>query len=245
MSAVRDSITITTPELPGGVTFLEWREVANRRYLKVSKCDSKIVRLLTNHGNGTERALAGTSIIEDLLKLRNNRRQKLLEANRESEEAAAGKPADDLGLDEMPMSKRPRAALQAALPDAVDVQTPQIESVQSISMSVLLPATTALWMEMTGENIDYLRAVVKIQMSEGSIHRSRCREQGVDSAVVAPSAPSTHVVWAWDRGSFRARVKSDDGRVKHKDFRPESTAAPAIEEAGEAAARYVAAATNP
>ena len=79
MSALVESITVTTPDIPGGVTFILWETVGDRKYIKLSKADSKIIRLLTGHGNGTERSLAHTNILEDLIKVRNGRRLELIE----------------------------------------------------------------------------------------------------------------------------------------------------------------------
>ena len=242
MSAVVDSLTVTTPELPSGVTFLHWEVVAGRKYIKLAKSDPKIIRLLTNHGHGNERSLAHTSIIEELIKLRNERRSKLMEENKQSAAAAAGKPQEDLGLDldiDAQLPAKRSKTLQVALPEVIDLQTPAREGVDAIVMSVMLGSPTSpLWVELSTQNVDFVRNYVASEIEAGDIKRSRAKDRPEDERVVPP-APN--VVWAWDRGSFRARVKNDDGRVKFKDFKPESMSSDDLSVAGTSAARFAAA----
>ena len=236
MSAVVDSLTVITPELPSGVTFLHWETVAGRKYIKLAKSDPKIVRLITNHGHGNERALAHTNIIEELIKLRNECRSKLVEENKHSAAVAAGQSKEDLGIDAEPPAKKSKA-LDVALPEVIDVQTPGREGVDPIVMSVMLGSPTApLWMELSTQNVDFIRKYAAADIEAGDTKRSRGKERPEDEKIVSPSP---NVVWAWDRGSFRARVKCDDGRVKFKDFKPESMSSEDVSLAGASAARFV------
>ena len=237
MSAVVDSVTVTTPELPSGVTFLHWETVAGRKYIKLAKADSKIVRLITNHGHGSERSLAHTSIIEELIKCRNERRSQLLEENQQKAAKAAGLPKEDLGIDTAPPAKKSKSkALAAALPEVIDVQTPAREGVDSIVMSVMLGSPTApLWIELSDKNVDFIRKYAAAEIEAGDFKRSRVKDRDVKV-----SSPSPNVVWAYDRGSFRAKVKHEDGSVHFKDFKPESMSSEDLSLAGASAARFVA-----
>ena len=241
MSALVESITVITPDLPGGVTFTSWETVAERKYIKISKADTKIIRLITGHGIGHERALAYTSIVEDLIKLREKRRLELIEQKLPSKTA---KPKEDLELDTAPPSKKAKTApaLEIILPEVVDVVTPEINGVQPIVISLILgQPTSPLWIELSGKNVDYIRDVASAQMEHGGIKRNRSKDRP-DAPQV--ESPSQNVIWAWDRGTFRAKVRQDDGRVTFKDFRPQSSATVDIEEAGKQAAAFVASSSD-
>ena len=236
MSAVLDSVTVTTPEFPSGVTFLHWDTVCGRKYVKMAKSDPKVIRLITNHGHGNERSLASTDIIEQLIKLRNERRSKLLEDGKQRA-AAASLHKEDLGIDQAPPAKRSKV-VEVDLPEVIDVQTPAMEGVEPIVMSVMLGSPSApLWMELSTQNVDFVRKYAAAEISAGDTKRSRGKEQPEIEQIVSASPK---VVWAKDRCSFRARVKSDDGRVKYKDFKPASMSPDDVSQAGASAARYVA-----
>ena len=236
MSAVLDSVTVTTPDFPSGVTFLHWETVCGRKYIKMAKSDPKVIRLITNHGHGNERSLASTGIIEKLINIRNERRSKLVEDAKQSA-AAARRPKEDLGIDQAPPAKRSKA-VEVDLPEVIDVQTPAMEGVDPVVMSVMLGSPTApLWMELSTQNVDFVRKYAAAEINAGDTKRSRGKEQPESEQIVSASPM---VVWARDRRSYRARVKGDDGRVKYKDFKPASMSPDDVSQASASAARYVA-----
>ena len=193
---------------------------------------------MTGHGVGSERALAHTSIIEDITKIRNQKHDQRLQRSAVAEADALGAVPDDLGLDAPLAPKRMRSSLAVALPDVIEIQAPAVEGVEALPMLVLKGASKqALWVELTTANVDYLCACVSAHIAKGDVKQPAPGQQRpVDEKVAAPAAG---VVWAVDRCAFRARF-IENGKPKSKDFRPTSSDASDIKQAATAAVLFVA-----
>lgn len=209
MATITDSVTITfdgTRSVSLDVVF-----VNSTKFIKLRKSDAQVERMLTGLCVRSARRLTRTDIIEQIISLRNNKREKLIEA---AEQAAVGAPAHDLGMDTTAPSKR-RRSMQGVLPEIVEITTPSIGHIDGINMKVLMGDPIApLLVEVTEQNVDYLKGYTEEQLRQS--------EAAVNTARVAGQipAPCTGVVWSEQRWSFRARYKVN-GQIKTKDFRPE------------------------
>ena len=240
MTELIDSITVTTPALKGEVVLHNLTTVGNRKFFKVCKSDRRISRLLRASdfvaASSGERPLTNTTLIEELIGLRNNERQRLIDSNSAAASAAMGVPEDDLCLDGS-TSKRPRRASpsDSALPDTVCIQAPSVADVSGISMLVVLgQPKSPLWVELTVDNIDYLRAAICSQMASCDAGSS---SEEIEADKV--TSPGQGIVWVPNRTAFRVRYKLE-GKVKSKDIRAESSEPSAIAAASKAALRFKA-----
>ena len=185
-------------------------------FFKVCKGDHKICRLLLGQSTPGERGLTPTSIIEDLIAIRNTERERLLEENDKAAAEQQGGARESLDIDAAAQTKR-RKQDSAALPDSICIAAPDIGSVAGQQMRVMLGSVTSpLWCEAIPENIDYLRACVceqtKAEKSSCMSDRARDRDPMFDCA-----APG--VTWVPSRSAFRLRYKDKDtGLMKYKDF---------------------------
>ena len=215
MATIIESITVQAPWLHGrGVTLQSWVQVGDAKFLKVTKADPSVVRLLTGHGIGDSRQLARTDLIEKMMAKREEKREQLLADAVNSIELPA---KDDLGLD-APLPKRRRLA--GAMPEIVSIVAPGHLTMCGIECRVLLGAhpLSPLMVEITESNLNYMRDFVKSQIDEGKTHVERPGAAVPQEDKVV--SPASGVMWAWDRGAFRAKYKSEDGKFHWKDFRP-------------------------
>ena len=145
-------------------------------FLKLSKGHDKVHRLL-----GAERTplctrpLAHTDIIETLEAQRNEAYDTLcdkLEADRNKVDLAL--EDDDSHNAKRPKKKKVLQATKSKLPLMIDLTTPAFEGIPSISMKCKLTApTTPLNIEFSTSVLEYLAAVVALQIKEGTIHNKR------------------------------------------------------------------------
>ena len=160
MVSIEDSICVILPDSPLPIFLHPLQIVDNRKFIKIAKGDHKIIRLLSSHSSSNERGLTKTSVIEDLIVLRNTKRCELLHQPAEQEQGP-----EDLGIDSAPAVKR-RKVSDLELPEVVQLEAPAIGRAGSTSMRVLMTKVGApLSIEATADNIDYLREAIAEQIS--------------------------------------------------------------------------------
>ena len=113
-----------------------------------------------------QRRLANTDIIQRLIELRDaaidGELEKILGAATETLSVFAG------------ASRKPKTKDRMLLPSATTITTPTICGVDGVVMKVLIKNKRApLFMELTSDNIAYVREVCKAQMKGGGIKRCR------------------------------------------------------------------------
>jgi hypothetical protein len=154
-------------------------DIDGRKFVKLAKSDCATCRLLGLVQSGANRPLSHTSIIERISKLRNEEYPKY----------CVGYAANSLDLDDKPKGpKKPRADM----PAYVTVQAPAIDDGEPVPIVVRLTRPdTALWVQLTVSNLEYLRHVAKSEYVAGVTKRTH------------PSAKLD----AHDREQFRSRTK--------------------------------------
>ena len=232
MVTVEEALCITVPDC-APVFVLHWQLVDDKRYIKVTKSDSKIVRLLVGQCSGKARLLTTTTIIEDIIKLRDQVRQELLEKDQSNN----NNNNKDLGIDAPQTRKRRKSSGEDDLPETVCVTAPAVGDVASQPMRVITgqQSLSPLWVELTVDNIEYLRACVGVQSSNSSAKRT---EEDSDDAADMPN-PGSGIIWSQQRCAYRVRYKVD-GKLKCKDFRASSNSASDRSEAAQNAAEFKA-----
>ena len=210
MCTIEDSITVSTPDCQS-VTLTNLVAHGPDKFAKFTKSSRLIEKLLAGKSCKGERVLAATDVLETLISLRNSKREQLLQGGDEG-------AAEDLGLDgDTPcVSKKRRRQLKASLPSVVAIDAPSLDDVDGVRMKVLMNRPDEpLWIHLTVENLNYLRAYCSLQI-EGRHSRQPRFQRPKDEIVEAP-APG--VVWAWDRSSYRARFKDEEGHRRTRDFK--------------------------
>jgi hypothetical protein len=169
MVSIKESITISAPWLEANVTLAEgtWCR-KGKLFFKVSKADARVTRLITGHGIGIERKLAKTTIIETLLDLQAQARDKaLMDADRELQGAG-----EDV-LEEVVLSKRQKKELGAVLPEVLNIDAPSVDSIDGLTMKVLEASDRVLWAELCEPNLVYLHDVIMAQIDKGESSKLR------------------------------------------------------------------------
>jgi len=237
MAAIEEAIRVALPD--NQAVFLHpLQVVGGRRFFKVCKGDHKIARLLVGSFVCTERGLTGTTILEDLISMRNQKRQELLDAKE------TGNQREGLGIDSAPAQKR-RKLSHFELPEVIQLDTPRVGPVQGIRMHVILGKSgTSLSIEATEANINYLRSVVAEQLSTASVddgaegmaeQQSGTAAQPSELAPIPSAGPG--ITWVKSRQAYRVRYK-EDGQTRWKDFRSASLEAHDLYEASHRAAAF-------
>lgn len=231
MAIVEDALCITVPE-QGSVFFHPVREAGGRKFVKCCKGDHKVERLLLGQSSSNERGLTQTSIIETIVKLRNSHRQGLVH---QLEEQSNEQSKEDLGI-EVTAAKRKRTAdFDHVLPESILVTAPAIGEVESHDMMVLLgQPTSALWVEATADNIDYLRACVSSQTLVAKQQALPAAEPIDTATYISPG-----ITWVASRSAYRVRYK-DGGKIRWKDFRATSSDQGAMLDASQKAMAFKA-----
>jgi hypothetical protein len=170
-------------------------------YVKLEKSRSEISRLLDqpcNPGKGKGRKLQFTSIIESLIKIRDD---KVMSIVKEFENKDV---KIDLGIDGPPKRKIPLVdgkrsvarwsqspEVLAILPTVIDIDAPAVGEVPpcTFSVRVATKAGLPLFVHLKQEVIDYFAAVIKFQIDNGDTHRKRCSVDD-DQKVACPKGYS-------------------------------------------------------
>jgi hypothetical protein len=243
MVSIEDSLCVYLPDSQLPVFLHPVQIVSGHKFVKVAKGDHKVIRLLSNQSSSCSRGLTKTTVIEDLIALRNQKRQELLHRRPEENQRR-----ESLGIDS-PAPKRSKVS-EASLPTIVELEVPAIGDAGSTSMRVLMAKPgTPLFIEATNSNIDYLRAAVAAQIPLGE-------HSGCDGEQQRETNSSTENGAHWDsseqvavpnagpgisfvkvRQAYRVRYK-EDGQVKWKDFRSASLEAHDLFEASQKAKAF-------
>lgn len=207
-------VHIAAPWLAGGITIRDVQHVDGQPFFKVAKCDHRIQRLVTGKGNGEARHLTHTTIIEDLIELRNSSRSELLKSYANEAEGAK----DELELDDDGADKRNFAHM---LPECVVVLAPARGDAAACSMKVLLmQPNRPLWLELSSTSIHYLYQAVSGQAPvEQASKKARLQSKSWDKA----------------RRAFRVKYIDESGKKRQKDFRPDADSEVALAAARQAA----------
>lgn len=220
MWATGTGLWFVTPWVADGVDIREVMEVSGRKFIKVTKSNPRIERLLTGKAAGQHRQLTRTTIVETLTALRNAKREEFVAMD------TSGHAKEDLGLYEETEQTVKRSKVSAALvPQYSDIVAPQVGIVAGLPMAVLLSQPhTALWVEATQENVEYLFNVVSEQLKAPIGDRT-------DGMMVCNSGLPKGVVWCPSRQAYRYRYmegnqkKTKDFQVKDSDSKDEIIAA--------------------
>jgi hypothetical protein len=197
MCSVTATLHVRAPWVPDGVDIRDVVEVTGIKFIKLTKTNPRITRLLTGQSHGTKRP--DISIIDTVVKLRNATRSELL-ARAMSERD--GGDVGDLGLDSQPQGKRAKT-LAIVLPEIVEIRVPG--STTSIKV-MMTPPSSPLWVEGSQQTINILHSLAGGVDDDDDDHTS------------TPDNSHGKVVWCSGRNAFRVRWL-DDSKVKTKDFR--------------------------
>jgi hypothetical protein len=113
------------------------------------------------------RLFSHTDIFQQITRLRNKKLDRAM---------GRKQPEEKLSLfDDRPMTKKRKVCLTSGLPSTVEIVAPTCGETQGITMNILLGSrrNAPLFVELTAENIAYLRAVCKWQITTCGIKRAR------------------------------------------------------------------------
>lgn len=201
MFVIESRMTVTGPGmkdplvLKGNIT-----EVVNgAMFLRLSKSDHVVERLLLGKSSASSRPLSETDIFETLATLRYKAISNII----------SPPPVEDLGIHEpaaLPPAKRRALEKEVDVPPIVDIAAPTIEDIVGIPMRVLKgSAGSALWVELTPAILAYLSAVVHRQLQEPGRKGGRPRRPEAEGL--------ERVSWESRRGAYRARRA--DGKQRY------------------------------
>lgn len=222
-------VRVEAPWMKQPLDLSSWHVVLGKRFVKLSKMDPKISRLLLGEAPAKKRALTDTSIVEDLIKLRNAAVDKEVLANHAASTARA---EEDLGVgtsQKRPDAKR-RKIIEESLPPVLVIDVPGVGGGDGRAMSVLTASgQTAVSIELVAENIDFLHMVAEAQSSSKS-----------EDAVEQKEAKEVSGVW-WYPQKKAWRVKfAAEGKQKYKFFKPSNPEDPSDVRNAEVEARAFA-----
>ena len=160
----KDGIAVKTEKIDG-CTF--W---------KILKSDHAVARLITGQSDSKKRPLKSTSVIEDIITLRNEKIEEM------SKSPGA---QHDLGIDDDDDAERPTKMIRKSLeslPKIVTIDTKQYGTIESRRLRVRAGlAKDPLWLELVPDVISYLIDVCDIQIKNpmsqynGSVDKSKVK----------------------------------------------------------------------
>jgi hypothetical protein len=146
--------------------YLDVKKVEGKQFVKLCKQDDKVARLFcddTDRDNCGRRPLSKTSIIERIQKARDEQFYTALKLKR--------KPVG--------CTKYTKQAVALAIAmegTSATITLPSVAGVDGRGMCVLLDkGNQPLWVELAGENLEYLALVVKEELADGSTQRKHAR----------------------------------------------------------------------
>ena len=228
MVSIEDSLCVCLPDSTLPVFLHPVQIVCGRKFVKLAKGDHKVIRLLSNQSSSSERGLTKTSVIEDLIALRNQKRNELLHHRSDEDQRR-----ESLGIDSAPHPKRNKVS-EASLPESIQLRVPAVGDAGSTDIRVLMAKPGApLSIEATEGNFNYLRAAVASQISPGDgVHNDGDVAPAPNSSLEAWFDEGPHgqqevpaagpgISYVASRQAYRVRFKTN-GQVKWKDFRSAS-----------------------
>lgn len=222
-------LRVEAPWMKQPLDLSSWNTVLGKRFVKLSKMDPKISRLLLGEAPAKKRALSDTSIVEDLVKLRNAAVDKAVLANHAASTARA---EEDLGVgtsQTLPDAKR-RKIIEESLPQVLVVDVPGVGGGDGRSMSVLTASgQTAVSIELVAENIDFLHMVAEAQLS--NLSKAATEQTEVNNV--------SGVWWYPQKKAWRVKF-SVEGKLKYKFFKPSNPEDPSDVRSAEVEAKAFA-----
>jgi len=167
MSRIIETVTVITPQCTVALPEASVMQHGTSKYVRLAKTDARVSRLLCGRATRLSRPLSSTDVIETLMELRDERFRALCDDTPSC--------AEDLGLDHAHAdpathrSKRRRSIASSTLPDIVEIEAPSKGTLDALLMNVMLHSPgKPLWVELTTDNLDYIRAWVNMQLSSSS-----------------------------------------------------------------------------
>ena len=208
---------ITDATMRSGV-FLETKGIDERMYFNLKKSDYSVAKLLTHRIRGNDAddgdkkykpltEIFKTGIIEEILTLKND----LFENSVFKDDKPTGQPRYT--------SKKVRPLVIMA-PDTGVINAPSVGSVGGIPIRVVINSPGApLLIELSDENLTYLRDVSELQITRGDAEPPKRRRVTVPESdrVEVPGQPG--VSYSYVRQAFRATVLDDNGKLRNNYFK--------------------------
>ena len=219
------SITVAAPWLSQAVSLTDLHEKENMFFMKVTKGDNKVARILSGSSIGKARKLSSTDFLATIQRIRNDEQ---LAVCKRIDEQQVQRAVEDLGMDIAPNSKKLKT-MTSVLPHTLTIRAPALENHDAVDMTVLTGSETSpLFVEVTSANIDYLHAAFVEQVARPPA-----------SADTESQAKPRGVHWCSNKQAYRVNYKSE-GKLRQKYFRPESQADADVDAAIELAKEFLA-----
>jgi hypothetical protein len=200
------------PHLKSPVFLTDHKEIDGKIFIKMTKVDSKIARLLVGESVRGVRPLAKTNIIESLTELRND--NFLLFLGSAGGDMENEPKHEDLGIDlateHRQVAKRRRASPRPVLQQTTVVSAPSVLGVEGIDVCVALDGPgKPLWVEFSAANLNYVSSVCRAQLKSGDIKRSPNHKQSDGGE---EQHDGVGVYWLESRLQWRVNWKGGDGK---------------------------------
>lgn len=202
-------VRVEAPWMKQPLDLSSWTMVNGKRFVKLSKTDPKVSRLLVGEAPAKKRALSDTCVVEDLVKLRNAAVDKAVLANHA---ASAARAEEDLGVgtSHKRLDAKRRKIIEESLPQQIVIEVPGVGGGDARSMSVLTASgQTAVSVELVAGNIDFLHMVAEAQLSSNSKEEAEQTE----------AKDVSGVWWHIEKRAWRVKYTAD-GKDKYKFFKP-------------------------
>jgi hypothetical protein len=173
-------------------------------FIKLSKGDWRINLMLLGHVMRGTRPMARTNVIERLTKERDD------DFARQLEGVEPEPQHEDLGIDlsteHRPAAKRRRTSTRPVLSQTTVIAAPSVLGVEGIDMCVALDGPgKPLWMEFSGENLNYVSSVCRAQLRVGDIQRVAVHGQ-------CDGEEGVGMYWLESRLQWRVKWVGSDGK---------------------------------
>lgn len=234
-------IRVEAPWMKQALDLSSWTMVDGKRFIKLSKMDPKISRLLLGEAPGKKRGLSDTNIVEELVKLRNAAVDKAVMAKYS---ASTSKAEEDLGVgtSEKLLDAKRRKIVEESLPKHIDIDVPGVGGSEGYSLSVLTVAgQVVVSVELVAESINFLHKVVETQLSNSSkAEASSSQAEAEQQPEEQPEAkPASGVWWYPQKKAWRVKYMVE-GKQKYKFFKPSDSQDPVVVANAEAEAKAFA-----
>ena len=214
--------------------------VGSDSFIKLNKSDARIERLFVGEAAKHTRKLAKAPVFDDIVKLRNSERDRLIaEATRDKSQEDLGIDGDD--VEDAPLLKRRKLAT-GVLPEVVEIKCPAVDSAEETVLKVMLGSNNndPLMVELSSAMIDYIRAAImcRLRGCDVDVEVSEAQGDGDDEAVGnMHSSPMRGVYWIASKVAWR--VKYEEGeKFKYRHFKPASTDCASVQSAAERACAF-------
>ena len=183
-------------------------------YVKIAKADYEVYHLLGIEVIPLDRTLSKSTIIEQLIALREERRQELNEKG----ETGESNYIEEASIFATQRKKRP--ADKSALPDVISIDAPTVGDVEGITMKVMMgKSREPLNIELTRENVLYLAKVSQQQIESGVVKNARGRHAQSEEHRIDTGEVGVSVVYSGRRqGAVRISVNAEHEKAKRTKY---------------------------